>query len=268
MSNRYKEILDASTYEKFVADTYRSLVSKEVGEVFLAKAYLGKRSGHKHQIDVSIELMVVGVSVVVLVECKFYKSAVQISDVLEFAERINDIGANKGIIVTTVGFQAGAYRIARGHGIALVTTEPVWQVVRYNSAENPSGMYVGPVYIGGGGTHLVGVTVDALNYGVSPRIDSSEAWQSIIMHLVDPDGTLHFNIHTERNAYWEIVGNEEVKRFRNIEQLAALADSIKAEYDKLPNDIGRHVLRGSVCSRCGCSAGAIVHFKWWACKGP
>jgi len=32
---------------------------------------------------------------------------VEISDLLEFAQRIDDIGASKGVVVSTIGFQKG-----------------------------------------------------------------------------------------------------------------------------------------------------------------
>jgi hypothetical protein len=81
---------------------------------------IGVASGHKHQIDIVVEFKFSKFKIVVLVECKKYGRKVGIDDVLEFAARIRDIGAHKGVIVSTSGFQEGALKIAHAHGIALV----------------------------------------------------------------------------------------------------------------------------------------------------
>jgi formylglycine-generating enzyme required for sulfatase activity len=55
-----------------------------------------------------------------------------IEDVLTFAGRIRDIPAHKGMIVTTVGFQQGAVKMAKANGIALVLVSDAgltWDVV-------------------------------------------------------------------------------------------------------------------------------------------
>jgi hypothetical protein len=50
-----------------------------------------------------------------------------VSDVLELIGRLGDIGAHKGVIVTTIGFQEGAIKLAQSHDIALAVTVPVDQ---------------------------------------------------------------------------------------------------------------------------------------------
>lgn len=55
----------------------------------------------------------------VLVECKSYNHRVPVDDVEEFHSKLDDIGAQKGIMVTTLGFQNGAIKAARGRRIAL-----------------------------------------------------------------------------------------------------------------------------------------------------
>ena len=87
-------------------------------DVWHRRKYAGK-SGHSHEIDVSFAFELAGIRFLVLVECKRYSQTVNISDVLELKSRIDDIGAQKGIFVTTLGFQAGAERYAEANGIAL-----------------------------------------------------------------------------------------------------------------------------------------------------
>lgn len=114
---------DAKKYELLVREILAARLKDDTRaidfKVFHGKKYLGK-SGHNHQIDVSAELKLAGIKILILVECKLYSKKVGIDDILEFATRMDDIGAHKGIIVTTVGFQKGTAKIAKSKGIALV----------------------------------------------------------------------------------------------------------------------------------------------------
>lgn len=80
----------------------------------------GKASGHEHQIDILLELKITSFKIMVVVECKKYKHKVGIDEILEFSARIQDIGVHKGVMVSTVGFQEGALKIAEANRIALV----------------------------------------------------------------------------------------------------------------------------------------------------
>ena len=118
------------TFEEFeqvvrniLADRLREECPDAPLNVFHNRKYKGQ-SGHEHQIDVSAELTLAGCQILILVECKNYKAAIGIDDLLEFAARLRDIGAHKGIVVTTVGYQEGAKKIAEANGIALVLESP------------------------------------------------------------------------------------------------------------------------------------------------
>jgi hypothetical protein len=86
-------------------------------------------SGQEHEIDLSFETTLAGSRLLVLVECKCYSRPVGIEDLAEFAYKLRDIGAHKGIVVSTVGFREGAITIARREGIALVVAVKAWTVV-------------------------------------------------------------------------------------------------------------------------------------------
>jgi len=129
VSAKGSHFLDSMEYEEFVKTTYEALLSQHMGSVYLKKTYPGRRTGHRHEIDVSIELTLADLAILILVECKYYRNKVGISDLLEFAQRIDDISAHKGVLVTTVGFQEGAIRVASAHRIALVKTVPQWHTV-------------------------------------------------------------------------------------------------------------------------------------------
>ncbi|NIM18119.1 MAG: hypothetical protein GTO45_39625 [Candidatus Aminicenantes bacterium] len=77
------------------------------------------KSGYTHEIDLAFTIDIAGAEILFLIECKCYKRKVSTDDVLTFAKRIDDISANKGILIATVGFTEGAIKLARAHRIAL-----------------------------------------------------------------------------------------------------------------------------------------------------
>jgi hypothetical protein len=117
------EPLESLEYEEFVARSFEALKLAGIGRLSRNCHFVGK-SGHRHQIDIAIELSLAGLDLLILIECKSYRRSVEVADVLELIGRLHDISAHKGVIVTTVGFQEGAVRVARANRIALVVTAP------------------------------------------------------------------------------------------------------------------------------------------------
>lgn len=108
---------DFRDYETFVQRVVESLVGVEV---FHGRKYQGRTTGRTIKVDVSFVLRIAGgADLLVLVECKHYGHQVPVDDVEEFHSKLDDIGAQKGILVTTVGFQEGAIKAATGRRIAL-----------------------------------------------------------------------------------------------------------------------------------------------------
>ncbi|MBN1287044.1 MAG: restriction endonuclease [Anaerolineae bacterium] len=118
--------MNAQEYEEFVARIVKS-AHKQVKELQPEQVGSGRTnhiegvSGHKHQIDVSIR----DDEDLILVECKRRKRRVTVEHVLAFLGRIYDIGQKfkkhtvHGTIVTTVGFQPGAKKVADHYEIEL-----------------------------------------------------------------------------------------------------------------------------------------------------
>ncbi|SHS97691.1 Restriction endonuclease [Mycobacteroides abscessus subsp. abscessus] len=73
-----------------------------------------------YQIDGYIEFTVMGIKYKTIVECKHYKSAITREKVQVLYGKIQSIGAQKGILISTSNFQSGAMEYARAHGIALI----------------------------------------------------------------------------------------------------------------------------------------------------
>ena len=73
-----------------------------------------------YEIDVTVRFSALGADFVVLVECKNQRSPVKREAVQILRDRLQSIGAHKGIMFATTTFQKGAVEYAQKHGIALV----------------------------------------------------------------------------------------------------------------------------------------------------
>jgi restriction system protein len=74
----------------------------------------------EYEIDVSVRFSAFNMDFLMLVECKHYKSAIKRETLQILHDRMRSIGAQKGALFTTSGFQSGALEYAKKHGIATV----------------------------------------------------------------------------------------------------------------------------------------------------
>ena len=131
-----------STYEELARKVCEELSEVKGVKVFRGKIFVGKRSKRRIKTDVSFLTKVLGSKVLVIVECKKYNHKVSVDDVEEFHSKLDDIGAHKGIMATTTGFQNGAVKTARGRGIALAVLSPnpkaneLEYIVKYMTVED------------------------------------------------------------------------------------------------------------------------------------
>ena len=111
--------ISPSEFEQYVAGWVRSIGSEldslEVTHNQKAKAHDGT-----YQIDVLATFRAFGTTMKVLVECKKHSNPIPRSYVELLSSRLQSIGAHKGILVATTGFQSGAIEFAKEHGVALV----------------------------------------------------------------------------------------------------------------------------------------------------
>ena len=78
--------------------------------------------GGEYKIDVLVKLCVFrGALVIALVECKHQTRPVEREDVMVLEAKLRDVGAHKGMLFSTSGFQSGALKYADARGIATVT---------------------------------------------------------------------------------------------------------------------------------------------------
>ena len=108
-------------YEKLAQEIYRTLNSTEdIQPIDIQHNIKIKgKSGCNHQIDVYWEFFNLGEKHCVAIECKNYSATIPIGKVRDFATVLDDIGDIKGIMVTKIGFQDGAKKIADQYGISL-----------------------------------------------------------------------------------------------------------------------------------------------------
>ncbi len=97
---------DWKEYQEDAADFFRSLGMTAETDVKLQ----GVRT--THDVDVVVRSKHVGFEVLWLVECKHWKSPVSKLHVLGLREIVNDLGADRGILLCEAGFQAGAIEAA------------------------------------------------------------------------------------------------------------------------------------------------------------
>lgn len=72
-----------------------------------------------YEIDVTARFQALGANFLVLIECKHHKRKIERQDVQVLQARLQSLGAHKGMIFSTAGFQSGAIDYADAHGIAL-----------------------------------------------------------------------------------------------------------------------------------------------------
>lgn len=76
-------------------------------------------NGVVHRVDVSARMTVAGVSMLWVAECKLWNRAVTKEKVSALKDIVNDLGADRGLLISEKGFQSGAVRLAAAKNITL-----------------------------------------------------------------------------------------------------------------------------------------------------
>lgn len=108
-------------YELFTKQYFENRLKKELGYDVTVEhqATLTGKDGEKYKIDLHYELNIAGSKILTLIECKHWNFKVQRRNINDFRAVIDDLRAHKGIIVTKIGFDAGAISVAKKNGIGL-----------------------------------------------------------------------------------------------------------------------------------------------------
>jgi len=107
---------------------WRDLEDK-VLNIFLSLGYEARKHAKikgvraTHEVDVIASIEYGGLQYKVVVECKFWKTKVKKAQVATLLTVVSDIGAEKGVIISKVGFQKGAIELAKSSNIELYPFE-------------------------------------------------------------------------------------------------------------------------------------------------
>lgn len=80
-----------------------------------------------HAVDVAVRSRRAGLEQLWVVECKWRRRRVEKLHVTALAEIVRDVGADRGVLLSEVGFQAGAVRMAYKSNVSLTSLEELRQ---------------------------------------------------------------------------------------------------------------------------------------------
>lgn len=90
-----------------------------------------------YQLDLYATFTAMGTEIKVICECKQYKNSVKREKVVALADKVRSLGAHKGILLSTSGFQSGAIQYAREHGLALIkVADRKWEYYSHSNGKN------------------------------------------------------------------------------------------------------------------------------------
>ncbi|MDE7406246.1 MAG: restriction endonuclease [Clostridiales bacterium] len=122
--NPYRDIatvIDAKDFELYCCEGISAIAEKEhLQDVVIRHDYNPTPFDGKRQIDIWCEYTALGSKQIILGECKLTKRKIEIGVVEKLKARIDSLGAQRGYIFATAGFQKGAVDYACAHRIVLV----------------------------------------------------------------------------------------------------------------------------------------------------
>ncbi len=116
--------MDWKNYEDETAQFFRSLGC----DVEVEATIKGARAEHK--IDIWASFTRFGIETKWVVECKFWQTSVPKEKVLALKSVVEDVGADRGVLVSQAGFQAGAVRAAEHTNVTLTSLDELKQTAQ------------------------------------------------------------------------------------------------------------------------------------------
>lgn len=110
-------------FESYVQYVYKTLLNLRGEQIQVSRGTTFRLSnGESYEIDVYYEFSKAGVRHRVAIECKDWDRRVDQGKILEFAQRIKNVGNDViGVFVSRMGYQDGAKAVADRHNILLLT---------------------------------------------------------------------------------------------------------------------------------------------------
>lgn len=104
-------------YQEQVAEVFRAAGCDATPDVLVK----GVRASHK--VDVRVIFEKHGIRCLWILECKYWNSRVTKEKVMALKSIVDDCGADRGLIVSKMGFQSGAIRASTKTNITLTSIE-------------------------------------------------------------------------------------------------------------------------------------------------
>ena len=116
-----------ATFESYIHYVYNTLLNLKGEKVQVSQNTTFRLpSGESYEIDIYYEFIKVGVRHRVAIECKDWNKPISQGQILEFHQKIKNIGENiVGVIISNSGLQSGAKLVAERHGILILNREDI-----------------------------------------------------------------------------------------------------------------------------------------------
>lgn len=113
--------ISPTEYEQYCTEVLKQYAEEEnLKDFTIQHNVVVKSDDGTYQLDIYATFTALNVQFKVIAECKRYTNPVNREKVVILADKVKSIGAHKGILISTSGFQSGAHEYAKKHGIALI----------------------------------------------------------------------------------------------------------------------------------------------------
>ena len=112
--------LSAAEFEEFVVELLRS-VAPAVGDVDVRLHDKIAAADGTYDFDATVRFEFAGLQFLVIVEAKKHAHPIKRELVQVLHQKVQSVGAHKGVMISTAPYQSGAVAFAKIHGVALAT---------------------------------------------------------------------------------------------------------------------------------------------------
>lgn len=111
-------------YQQAVADFFTSIGATTEIDATVK----GLRGSHK--VDVLVKINHFGIDVIWIIECKLWKTSIPKEKILTLQQVVQDVGADRGLLMSESGFQSGAIRSTNSSNITLSSLSELKEISR------------------------------------------------------------------------------------------------------------------------------------------
>lgn len=116
-----------ANFEDYIHYVYSTLLNLKGDKIQVSKRTTFKvPPDETYEIDIFYEFVNVGVRHRVAIECKDWQTPVDQGKILEFHQKIKNIGEDiVGVFISRSGYQSGAEKVAKRHGLLTLTADEI-----------------------------------------------------------------------------------------------------------------------------------------------